>query len=184
MTVLPFAFGKLPSHGDFVSRGLAPAERDAWDAFASDGLAKAQAALGPQFEEAYAAAPPWRFAFGPGPFGAGWRAGAFAPSVDRAGRRFPLIVGLSGPELVGVDVRAVAEAAESAIYGAFEAAESVDALHDRLAAIKLEAVEAPPQPGFWTLGGERHAPCALADDQPHPSLLVRALTPDPAEAFA
>ena len=85
-------FGKLPSHGDFVARGLAAPAQAAWDGWLSEGVAAARQALGERFDEAYEAAPPWRFVGGPGAFGDGWRAGAFAASVDAVGRRFPILI--------------------------------------------------------------------------------------------
>ena len=58
-----FLFGKMPSHGDFVARGLAAEERDSLDAWLSAELADARAALGERFEERFDSAPPWRFAW-------------------------------------------------------------------------------------------------------------------------
>jgi type VI secretion system ImpM family protein len=179
----PFAFGKLPSHGDFVSRGLEPAAREAWDAWASAGLEQAQAALGEGYDLAYSAAPPWRFAFGPGAFGTGWRAGAFACSVDKAGRRFPIIVGLAWAGEPDAALDELAEASEAAIYEAFAEGDVIDTLVERLARIAVAGGEAP-RARFWTLGGERHPPLELAQAAPDPALLVRALTPDPAAALA
>jgi type VI secretion system ImpM family protein len=182
----PFAFGKLPSHGDFVARGLEPSARDAWDAWASAGLEQAQATLGAAYDDAYASAPPWRFAFGPsGAFGPGWRAGAFACSVDKAGRRFPIVAGLAwlGEPDVGLDE--IAEASEAAIYEAFAQGDAIDTLMGRLAHISgAEPAAGAPTARFWTLGGEQHPPLDLALAEPDAALLVRALTPDPAAVLA
>ncbi|HYD46690.1 MAG TPA: type VI secretion system-associated protein TagF, partial [Phenylobacterium sp.] len=62
-------FGKLPSHGDFVARGLDTGTRAAWDAWLSEGVGGARAALGEAFDAAYEIAPPWRFVLAPGPLG-------------------------------------------------------------------------------------------------------------------
>ena len=51
---------------------------------------------GELFESAHDTAPPWRFISGPGELGDDWRAGAIAPSVDRAGRRFFFIAAIDG----------------------------------------------------------------------------------------
>jgi type VI secretion system ImpM family protein len=182
--VSPFVFGKLPSHGDFVSRGLSAQERDAWDSFASEGMERAIVELGDAFDEAYASAPPWRFAFGPGRFGDGWRAGAFAPSVDRAGRRFPLVVGSAGAESSDCDLEWVAQESEAAIYAAFEGGDTVDRLVERLTSLTPPRAAAPPRAAFWTLGGEGHSPCSVGHDQPDPLLMVRAIRPDAVEAAA
>ncbi len=172
-----FAFGKLPAHGDFVARGLTATERDAWDAWASADLQAARETLGVTFEDHYDVAPPWRFAFGPGPLGDGWRAGAMTPSVDRAGRRFILVVGAKAddplsPDGVGADV---AEAMENAIYRAFETGEDIDALvvgaRDALTDLHPDT-EAGAAGRFWTLS----PPQSIIAPQPPADLLVRALT--------
>jgi type VI secretion system ImpM family protein len=89
--VAPFLFGKLPAHGDFVSRGLDEHEREGWDHWAS----RAMDMLGGD-DEAHGQIPPWRFIAGPSVLGQGWRVGALAPSIDRAGRRFIAVLGLGG----------------------------------------------------------------------------------------
>lgn len=76
-------FGKLPAHGDFVTRGIGRAEWDTLDTWLSLSLADAREALGAGFEAAYDAAPPWLFADDR-------TGGALAPSVDAVGRRFPV----------------------------------------------------------------------------------------------
>ena len=182
MPAVPFVFGKLPTHGDFVARGLDPDARAAWDEWASDGLQRAQAALGPAYEAAYAAAPPWRFAFGPGVFGPGWRAGALACSVDRAGRRFPVVAGLAWTGEPEGDVEAVGEAAEAVVYEALAESDTADALLARLAAMDAVAATAPGRARFWTLGGERHAPMSLEAAAPPPDLLTRMIAPSMTEA--
>ena len=182
MSAAPFVFGKLPTHGDFVARGLEPAAQAAWDEWASEGLERAQSALGAGYEAAYASAPPWRFAFGPGAFGPGWRAGALACSVDRAGRRFPVVAGLAWTGEPEDDVEAVGEAAEAAIYEAFAEGDTADALLARLAARDVVATTAPVRARFWTLGGERHAPMSLEAAAPPPDLLTHVITPVMAEA--
>ena len=182
MPVVPFVFGKLPTHGDFVARGLDPHTRAAWDEWASDGLQRAQTALGASFEAAYAAAPPWRFAFGPGAFGPGWRAGALACSVDRAGRRFPVVAGVAWASEPEGAVDAVGEAAEAAIYEALAEGDTADALLARLAAMHPVTAATPVQSRFWTLGGERHAPMSLEAAAPPPDLLTQMITPTMAEA--
>jgi type VI secretion system ImpM family protein len=88
-------FGKLPAHGDFVSRGLSMAEREEIDQWLSGSLAQAQAALGDRFADLFDRAAPWRCA-GPG------LSGAIAASQDASGRRFPLMVMVDDPEASAV----------------------------------------------------------------------------------
>ena len=91
-----FCLGKLPQYADFVSRGLEAAEADLWFEILTEGLTIAREQSGELFESAHDTAPPWRFISGPGELGDDWRAGAIAPSVDRAGRRFFFIAAIDG----------------------------------------------------------------------------------------
>jgi len=171
-----FAFGKLPAHGDFVARGLSGPERDAWDAWASAGLAQARTVLGSDFEGRHDVAPPLRFSFGPGPFGEGWRTGALAPSIDSAGRRFVIVLGGrtdQAPAAMSID--RIAAAAEDEIHRAFEDASDIDAM------------VASAQNIFQTLesegGTEAHgrfwlpdSPFDLIASQPPADLMTQVLT--------
>ena len=40
MAASPFLFGKLPAHGDFVSRGMEAAAQQVWDGWASGEIAR------------------------------------------------------------------------------------------------------------------------------------------------
>lgn len=134
-----FVFGKLPSHGDFIHRGLDPAAVDAWDAWSSAGLARARESLAGRFEGMHDTAPPWRFIIGPGRLGPDWRVGALAPSVDRVGRRFVIIVGAGGvtPDVDAAAARSLAADLENLIYRAFEAGWNADALVEAAAGVAL-----------------------------------------------
>ncbi len=183
--VRPVLFGKLPRHGDFIARNLTPAAREAWDAWASGGLERAREHLGPGFEAAHDIAPPWRFVSGPGPFGPDWRAGAIAPSIDSAGRRFLIMLAGEGVDPAAGEV--AAEAMESVIYQAFEQDLDADAAIDA-AATALDRA-APAGEGasvsserWWTLGGEGHAPRSIEGDPGE--LVLRMLTPDAVGATA
>ncbi len=125
-------FGKLPSRGDFVSRGLEGVALEAWDGWFSTQLDDAKARLGPDFAATHDAAPPWRFVDAPGTFGSGWRAGAFAPSMDSVGRRFFVMTAadrLSAEQ--AANGPAVALALEDVIYEAFEHGWDADTLLQR-----------------------------------------------------
>lgn len=154
MSGAPFLFGKLPSHGDFIARGLDAGERAAWDAWASAGMEAARAAFGEAFEAAHDQGPPCRFVL---PEGAGPTAGsgAFAPSVDSAGRRFLIVLGRRDA--------AAAQAGEAAIYAAFEQGLDADGA---LAAVGEDA-GAADGPGWWVDGGA----AALAPETPAGVLL-------------
>ena len=170
-----FLFGKMPSHGDFVARGLAAEERDRLDQWLSAEAADARAALGEQYEERFDSAPPWRFAWDE----ENWTAGAMASSVDSVGRRFPLMVARRGLEQTQVE--AAAEACEQAIYDAFEQAWTADELAGALDGA-VESGDEAREEGWWTLGGEAFEPASLPGR--HPGGLMRAILGKPAGATA
>ena len=179
-------FGKLPAHGDFVARNLAPEVRSAWDSWASQGLEHAREALGEAFASAHDGAPPWRFVDGPGRFGSAWRAGAIAPSVDSAGRRFLIMV--AADELSAMEASGWGEdlalAMEDVIYAGFEQVLDADGLiqaaNQSLQALPTPPEEPPPQVRWWTEGGPRHAPRTSHG----PPDLLAALTPSSEEMGA
>ncbi|KIG01708.1 type VI secretion system-associated protein TagF [Caballeronia concitans] len=85
-------FGKLRCNGDFVTRRLPARFVDPWDAMLQAGLLAGRAARGRAWLDAYLTAPLWCFAIGGGVLGeSGW-AGVLMPSIDSAGRYFPLTI--------------------------------------------------------------------------------------------
>lgn len=110
-------WGKMPAHGDFVRRGWSDATVAALDGWLSPALASCRSVLG---EEGFAAAmrssPLWHGFLPAGVAGPVPLRLVMAPSVDRAGRLFPLLLGVAGP--IGWDDPALAEALEDATYAA------------------------------------------------------------------
>lgn len=154
-------FGKMPAHGDFVSRGLAPEKREALDLWLTSEIASAREAFGGAFDDLYGRAPPWRFVV---PEGEGWIGGALAPSIDSAGRRFPLLIGRAAesPE-AGF---AAAAACEEALYDALQQGWTADQLHEW--APQLDPSPAAPfaPPAWWTEGNAEFGPSELAGERP------------------
>ena len=116
----PFLFGKLPAHGDFVCRGLAPVAEAAWDEWAQASLLSSREALKEAFDEAHDFAPSILFICAPTPRAEGWCCGAIAASIDSVGRRFVAVAGVQGLSakealLLGAGI---AELGESAIRAA------------------------------------------------------------------
>lgn len=85
-------YGKIPTHGDFVSRGLHQAFIHPWDAWLQQTIAHGRAHLGDQWLDMYLTSPLWRFALSPGVCAEHAWAGVIMPSVDRVGRYFPFTI--------------------------------------------------------------------------------------------
>ncbi len=83
-------YGKLPSHGDFVSRRLPRSFIEPWDQWLQGGLAASREQLGSDWLNQFLVSPIWQFALAPGLCGGDAWAGVMMPSVDRVGRYFPL----------------------------------------------------------------------------------------------
>lgn len=90
-------YGKLPSRGDFITQRLAATFVDAWDDWLQAGLVESKAVLGEAWLDAYLSAPLWRFILPAGVAGSGAMIGMMMPSVDRAGRYFPLTLAANLP---------------------------------------------------------------------------------------
>lgn len=85
-------YGKVATHGDFVSRRLPRSFLDPWDHWLQDCLRYSQEQLGADWLDVYLTSPVWRFALAPGVCGDGAWTGVLIPGVDRVGRYFPLTV--------------------------------------------------------------------------------------------
>jgi type VI secretion system protein ImpM len=86
-------YGKLPSHGDFLQRGVSDDFVNHWDAWLQDGMARSQSELGEAaWLDVFLTSPLWRFALASGVVGGPVWAGILLPSVDRVGRYFPLTI--------------------------------------------------------------------------------------------
>ena len=147
-------WGKLPSRGDFVGAGLSRGFVTAWDQWMSQAIADSRATLGESWNAAWMVAPVWRYTAAPGLLGDETVTGLWMPSVDRAGRCFPLTLASEGG--AGADWL---DAAEEAGRAALE--------HD-LTPEQLTAKLAPPAPHddlpdpsggslWWTEGSPRVA---------------------------
>ncbi len=83
-------YGKLPARGDFVRAGLPRDFVERWDDWMQSVLAGSRALMGDAWLAAFLEAPVWRFALPAGMCGERPVLGLMLPSVDRAGRYFPL----------------------------------------------------------------------------------------------
>jgi type VI secretion system protein ImpM len=83
-------YGKLPARGDFVRAGLPRDFIEPWDAWLQSVIAGSRALAGDAWLPAYLESPVWRFTLPPGMCGDLAVLGLMLPSVDKAGRYFPL----------------------------------------------------------------------------------------------
>lgn len=91
----PAWYGKVPGTGDFVNRRLPSALAAWWERWLQHGMAALRQRAPGELERHYAVAPLWNFAI---PVGAGAQCvqfGCLAPSCDRVGRYYPLMVTLA-----------------------------------------------------------------------------------------
>ena len=116
-----FLFGKLPTHGDFVSRGLSPSARDTWDAWCVATLVEGRERLKAAFDQSIVSTPPWCFLLPPTRPGERWQAGCATPSTDRTGRPFLFVLGVASDAAIGPDEGArIAAVMTRQIYQAFK----------------------------------------------------------------
>lgn len=151
-------WGKLPARGDFVQVGLSRGFVEAWDGFMSAALADARARLGDGWQEAWMVAPLWRFALSAGLCGPSAVLGVWMPSVDKAGRHFPLTI---AAEVMGVTASDLAaggngwlDAAEGAGRAALEQMLAPEDLSARLPPFSAAAASEPWDAAclWWTEG--------------------------------
>lgn len=174
---LSFGFwGKLPARGDFLRAGLPASFVTPWDGWLSRVMAESRIRLGAAWLGAWLEAPIWRFALAPGLAGPEGAIGAWLPSVDRAGRHFPLTVALLVP---GAGPLALLAAGGGWLEGAVAsglAAILEDLPPEELAARLADGLAEPDYPPpeaalgsgaaglWWSEGGPRVAPGWQAGD--------------------
>ena len=168
----PGFFGKVTSHGDFVTRGLPPEQVQAWDDWLQQAIHASKQQLGGEWLSLYLTSPIWRFAVSGGVLGeAGW-AGVMMPSVDRVGRHFPLMIAAPVPRgtrltALVADGMAWYDALEDLARGTLEADFKLDQLEPALAALEPMAPAMAAEAGSagWRLPiAERNeVPAMLAD---------------------
>ena len=81
--------GKIPAHGDFVSRNLPDEFLIPWNQWTQTVIGASQEQLENLWLETYLTSPIWRFAVSPGACCANGFCGIMIPSVDKVGRYFP-----------------------------------------------------------------------------------------------
>ena len=132
-------YGKLPGRGDFIRHGWDDATIEALDHWLADGLAAWRPDDDAEFARLFAAAPLYEFYLPPGQIGAEAMLGVLSPSVDRAGRFFFLVAGVTGAAAalwhLAVNRADFVYAAADAVYAALGPASDPDALAAAIAAV-------------------------------------------------
>ncbi len=167
-------FGKLPARGDFLRAGLPRSFVDPWDDWLQRGIAASKSALGEAWLDVWMEAPIWRFALPAGTSGPDPVLGVWMPSVDRAGRHFPLTIAQvlpQAPAAAVIDRAPVWLAlAEDAGLAALQDDLAPESLSQRLAAPHFgDPLEVPDLTAladgyavWWTDGSPRVAACTFA----------------------
>jgi type VI secretion system protein ImpM len=86
--------GKVPTHGDFVSRGLPSAFIGTWDVWLQEAIHSSRQQLGDNWLEYYLTSPIYRFALSSGICGDSTWMGTLMPSVDKVGRYYPMTISI------------------------------------------------------------------------------------------
>lgn len=168
--------GKLPARGDFVARGLPRGFLDAWDEWLGRVIPGSRAILGAAWLPAWLEAPIWRFALPGGQAGPDAVAGVLLPSVDRAGRHWPLTLAAVLPGQVAAPMPDPAwfAALEAIGLEAVLADTDPDGIESRLPVFAESLAETPQ--GWWTEGAPRvgaaHLPLGAL---PGPAAFARML---------
>lgn len=90
-------YGKTPSHGDFVSRGLPNTFIGTWDVWLQEAIHTSRQQLGDNWLKYYLTSPLYRFVLSPGICGDSTWMGTLMPSVDKVGRYYPMTISLKDP---------------------------------------------------------------------------------------
>ncbi|HHL18302.1 MAG TPA: type VI secretion system-associated protein TagF [Thiothrix sp.] len=83
-------YGKVPTHGDFVSGSLPRQFIDPWDTWLQQAMATSRQQIGENWLNSYLTAPPYHYVLSPNLCGENIWLGVMIPSVDRIGRYYPL----------------------------------------------------------------------------------------------
>lgn len=157
-------FGKLPAHGDFVRRGWEDATVDAIDRWLTDAMDALRAEDAAVFETRLRAAPLWRGYVPAGALGPAALHLGLAPSIDRAGRLFPLVAGVAGKAgAIWAHALRAGEALDAILYDAVAGRMDADAATAAIAGtVEGEAAASPPDRAQWWHEGAG-APLLAAD---------------------
>lgn len=156
-------YGKLPARGDFVRAGLPRDFIDPWDDWLQSVIAGSQSLMGEAWLPAFLEAPVWRFTLPRGMCGAQAVLGLMLPSVDRAGRYFPLTFAALNPNgIARASGEGWLDACEAAGRAALEQDTPPQVIAGMLGSTELpEAAAGVAEATWWSEGSARVLPACL-----------------------
>jgi type VI secretion system protein ImpM len=159
MSVIAAGFyGKLPARGDFVSLGLPRSFVESWDRWLTECMAASQGSLGDDWLAAFLEAPVWRFVLPAGACGEHAVLGLMLPSVDKAGRYFPMSFAalMAGPDIDPASGAAWLDRCEEAGRSALDRDDDPDRVMASIGRPALsQAAEGTRHAEWWTAGSPR-----------------------------
>jgi type VI secretion system protein ImpM len=157
-------YGKLPARGDFVRAGLPRDFIDPWDDWLQAVIAGSRSLMGDAWLPAFLEAPVWRFALPRGMCGAQAVLGLMLPSVDRAGRYFPLTFAALSPNgIAEASGECWLDACEAAGRAALEQDTPPQVIAATIGSVELgEATAGVAAATWWSEGSARVEPACLA----------------------
>lgn len=147
-TIASCCYGKIPTRGDFIHRGLSQRQIEAWDEWLQGCMTESRHKLAEHWLDYYLEAPVWYFALGRGNMDQQSWVGVLIPSVDRVGRYFPFSI--MRPFYGGTPLDAMRRArdwfsaAESLALDSLEENFDAEGLESRLQALPPEASQMIP----------------------------------------
>lgn len=142
-------YGKLPAHGDFVSRELPTGFVQPWDQWLQQSINGSRALLEEQWLDIYLTSPIWHFAFSPGLLDEHAWLGIMSPSVDSVGRYFSFCIAMKLPAMACTVASFYSSttwfnALETLVVSALENRLDAESIKDSLRPLRATSVARPP----------------------------------------
>ncbi len=179
-------YGKIPAHGDFVSREIDNHFVSLWDAWLQQVISESRSILGERWLDIYLVSPMWRFFLSKGIIDEQCWSGVILPSVDSVGRYFPLTAAFP----IGIDTNSSQFLAENdknyseleaKCRESLESGSNIDCLSSNLSSIRFgrnteEALQSITQSGQILLNDGVDKRAILSIDAPFYTLMEKLLS--------
>jgi type VI secretion system protein ImpM len=154
-------YGKLPARGDFVRVGLPRDFVEPWDAWLQSVMTGSQSLLGEAWLPAFLEAPVWRFSLPAGMCGSAAVLGLMLPSVDKAGRYFPLTFAALRSGAIAIEDETWLDQCEAAGLAALEQDSTPQEISAMLGTPNLSVRIEAARDAVWWREGEASARMTL-----------------------